>query len=32
MPGTPQELARLLDEAQAEVEVRGMAPLEVVEI
>jgi L-ascorbate metabolism protein UlaG (beta-lactamase superfamily) len=32
MPGTPQELARLLAEAQVEVVVRGMAPLETVEL
>jgi len=32
MPGTPQELARLLAEAQVDVAVRGMAPLEIVEV
>jgi L-ascorbate metabolism protein UlaG (beta-lactamase superfamily) len=32
MPGTPQELARLLAEAQVDVAVRGMALLETVEI
>lgn len=32
MPGTPQELARLLAEAQMGVQVRGMAPLETVEL
>jgi L-ascorbate metabolism protein UlaG (beta-lactamase superfamily) len=32
MPGTPQELARLLAEAQVNVQVRGMAPLETVEL
>jgi L-ascorbate metabolism protein UlaG (beta-lactamase superfamily) len=32
MPGTPQELAGLLAEAQMDVVVQGMAPLETVEI
>jgi L-ascorbate metabolism protein UlaG (beta-lactamase superfamily) len=32
MPGTPQELARLLAEAQVDVAVRGTAPLETVEL
>jgi len=32
MPGTPQALARLLAEAQMDVAVRGMAPLETVEL
>lgn len=32
MPGTPQEMARLLAEAQVNVAVRGMAPLETVEL
>jgi L-ascorbate metabolism protein UlaG (beta-lactamase superfamily) len=32
MPGTPQELARLLSEAGVDVAVRGMAPLETVEV
>lgn len=32
MPGTPQELARLLAGAQVSVAVRGMAPLETVEV
>lgn len=32
IPGTPDELARLLTEAQVEVAVRGMAPLETVEL
>jgi len=32
MPGTPQELARLLAEAQVDVAVRGMTPLETVEV
>ncbi len=32
MPGTPQELARLLAEDRVDVAVRGMAPLETVEV
>jgi L-ascorbate metabolism protein UlaG (beta-lactamase superfamily) len=32
MPGTPQELARLLAEAQVDVAVHGMAPLETIEL
>lgn len=32
MPGTPQELTRLLAEAQMDVAVRGMAPLETVRV
>ena len=32
LPGTPQELARLLAKAQVDVAVRGMAPLEMVEV
>ena len=32
MPGTPRELARLLEEAGIDVAVGGMAPLETVEL